>query len=288
METKFIADVGSNHNSDLCRCYQFVKTAKDIGCWGIKFQLFKAEELYHKSAKKELELAKSRELPVGFVSKIREFCDEFNIKYIMTPFSINMVHICKEHIDYFKISSSDFLRWGLINTCLDQGKDFFFISTGGAGDNEIEKMLRLITNNIALYKSPKIVVYHCVPMYPTHIADCNMLRISELCLLNIPIQYIGWSDHTTNPAAVYQATMYNIDFIEFHLDLDGTGNEYIHNHCWLPHNIQDVIHTVRDMELIKGKYFKNQEITKEIEKFRAWRADPIDGLRPMKSERKGE
>ena len=43
---KFIAEVSSNHNGDLKRCLKFIETAKDCGCDGVKFQLFKIDELF--------------------------------------------------------------------------------------------------------------------------------------------------------------------------------------------------------------------------------------------------
>ena len=43
---KFIADVGSNHNRDLDRIYCLTKTAKEVGCWAVKFQLFRPDDLY--------------------------------------------------------------------------------------------------------------------------------------------------------------------------------------------------------------------------------------------------
>jgi N-acetylneuraminate synthase len=42
----FIAEVSSNHHRDLGRCLQFIDTAAEIGCDGVKFQLFKIDELF--------------------------------------------------------------------------------------------------------------------------------------------------------------------------------------------------------------------------------------------------
>lgn len=44
----FIAEVSSNHNRDLSRCFKFIDVAAESGCNSIKFQLFKIEELFHK------------------------------------------------------------------------------------------------------------------------------------------------------------------------------------------------------------------------------------------------
>ena len=44
--TFFIAEVSSNHSSDLERCKDFIDTASDVGCDAVKFQLFKVNQLF--------------------------------------------------------------------------------------------------------------------------------------------------------------------------------------------------------------------------------------------------
>ena len=58
---------------------------------------------------------------------------------------------------------------------------------------------------------------------------------------------IGWSDHTKNQAVIYEAIGQVAEMIEFHLDLDGKGNEYEHGHCWRPDEIWSVIDVVKQM-----------------------------------------
>ena len=41
----FIAEVSSNHNKDTNRMLDFIKTAHEIGCYGIKFQLFQNKRI---------------------------------------------------------------------------------------------------------------------------------------------------------------------------------------------------------------------------------------------------
>ena len=44
--TKFIAEVSSNHSCNIQRCKEFIKTAAEIGCDAVKFQLFKVDKLF--------------------------------------------------------------------------------------------------------------------------------------------------------------------------------------------------------------------------------------------------
>lgn len=54
---KFIAEVSSNHGANLERALAFIDRAADIGCNGVKFQLFKITKLFAPEI-----LAASREL----------------------------------------------------------------------------------------------------------------------------------------------------------------------------------------------------------------------------------
>ena len=46
--TYFIAEICSNHLNDINRCKKLIDKAKEIGCHAVKFQLFKAEQLFAK------------------------------------------------------------------------------------------------------------------------------------------------------------------------------------------------------------------------------------------------
>ena len=51
--TKFIAEISSNHNSSLNRCMKLIDEAKRVGCYAVKFQVFKINRLFHKSILKK-------------------------------------------------------------------------------------------------------------------------------------------------------------------------------------------------------------------------------------------
>ena len=53
---KFIAEISSNHNQSLKRCKKFIDVASNIGCYAIKFQLFKIDELFSKEVLKKKSL----------------------------------------------------------------------------------------------------------------------------------------------------------------------------------------------------------------------------------------
>ena len=69
--------------------------------------------------------------------------------------------------------------------------------------------------------------------------------------------------------------------MEFHLDLDGKGAEYAAGHCWLPEEIAPVIARIRESFDADGTGFKGPQPSELAD--REWRADPADGMRPLRA-----
>jgi N-acetylneuraminate synthase len=96
---------------------------------------------------------------------------------------------------------------------------------------------------------------------------------------------VGWSDHTVSPGVIHRAVhRWGASLIEFHLDLDGLGAEYAAGHCWLPYEMAAVIREVRAAEAADGNGLK-VPMASELPD-REWRADPSDGLRPLRDVRR--
>jgi N-acetylneuraminate synthase len=123
-----------------------------------------------------------------------------------------------------------------------------------------------------------LTLLHCISGYPTPAEQCNLAAIHTLresC--GCPA---GWSDHSVSPAVLYRAIhRWGAVVVEFHLDLEGEGEEFGSGHCWLPQQIQTVIETIRLGEQADGSGEK-QPVAVELPD-RDWRADPSDGLRPL-------
>ena len=62
--------------------------------------------------------------------------------------------------------------------------------------------------------------------------------------------------------------------------MDGKGEEFESGHCWLPKDIKKVIENIKAIKDIDGNGEKLPSSSELSD--RDWRADPIDGLRPLK------
>ena len=107
---KFIAEIGSNHNQGLERTLQLIECAKEIGGTSVKFQLFKADKLYHPSFKSRIKDLKKSELPESFLSGIRRCCDDLDIKLGITVFDLDAVDVAVEYADWLKVGSYELLH----------------------------------------------------------------------------------------------------------------------------------------------------------------------------------
>lgn len=282
MKPAFVSEVSSNHHRDLQRCINFIDRSADIGCQGVKFQLFRIDELFAPEilkAREELCRRRDWELPEAFIPELAAHCRHRGIAFGCTPFYLQAVEILEPHVDFLKIASYELLWDDLLQSCAATGKPVV-ISTGMATMDEI-------THAVACLRQAgckDLTLLHCVSSYPSPAAECNLAAMATLrkrfdCR-------IGWSDHSVCPAVIQRAVhRWQASMIEFHLDLDGNGEEYASGHCWLPGPMQEVIQDIEAALSADGDGHKHP-VPSELPD-REWRADPCDGLRPLKHVRKG-
>lgn len=276
MSVKFVAEVSSNHNRDLDRCIAFIDKAADVGCDAVKFQLFKIDELFSTeilSNSPEHCRRKNWELPIEFLPELSERCRFRGIQFACTPFYIAAVDELSPFVDFYKIASYELLWKDLLFACAQTGKPVV-LSTGMATLDEVCHATEILRNA----SCKDLTLLHCISCYPSPSDKCNLAAIEKM--RQICDCKVGWSDHSVNQGVIFRAVHYwGADMIEFHLDLDGMGEEYGKGHCWLPHQVKPVIDAIKTGFLADGNGIKMPEPCELVD--RDWRADPSDGLRPL-------
>ncbi|WP_354624028.1 N-acetylneuraminate synthase family protein [Psychromonas sp. MME2] len=278
----FIAEVSSNHGQNIDRAKEFIKVSKAIGCDAVKFQLFKVEQLFAPEILQKSAMHRDRkawELPVTFIPELSKYTHELGMQFTCTPFYLEAVTELEPYVDFYKIASYELLWDELIIACAQTGKDLI-LSTGMATLNEIKHAVEIFRKN----SSAKLTLLHAISGYPTPIIEANVKAIHTLKeAFDCPV---GLSDHSVSPAVLLRAIhKWGASAIEFHLDLDGQGEEFSAGHCWLPDNIKQTITLVKDGIKADGDGVKKAAPSEEAD--RLWRADPSDGLRPFKEIRDG-
>ncbi len=285
MTTHFIAEVSSNHHSDLDRCIAFIDSAADIGCQSVKFQLFKIDQLFSaevRAARPELQARSAWELPVAFLPALARHTHARGLQFSCTPFYLDAVAELEPYVDFYKIASYELMWDDLLVRCARTGKPIV-LSTGMASMSEI-------AHAVGVLKSAgckDLTLLHCISGYPTPVDECNLAAIATLRdEFACPV---GWSDHSVDAQVITRAVQHwGAKVIEFHLDLDGSGDEYKTGHCWLPGQIasamrQAAAEVASDWTLADGSGEKKPSPAELPD--REWRADPTDGLRPLKATR---
>ena len=281
--TDFIAEVCSNHNGDLNRALALIDKAVEIGCSGVKFQLFRIDSLFAPEALAHpdyqfIQQRREWELPLEWLPILKARCVEWGIQFGCTPFYIGAVEELLPFVDFYKVASYSLLHDDLLEAIANTGKPII-LSTGMADYEEINWAILMLSC------VKDLTILHCVSSYPTPLSQVNPAR-----LFHLEERFghkVGYSDHSVNPAVVY--VLHNVTsnkLIEFHLDLDGQGREYNIGHCWLPEQIAPVIVTCKELDEVWTRALKEElEFSPSEQQERLWRADPSDGLRPLREER---
>lgn len=273
----FIAEASSNHGRDLARAKAFVDAAADAGCDAVKFQLFKIDRMFAPEILAQSPRHRARkewELPLAHLAPLAEHCSARKIQFSCTPFYLEAVAELAPFVDFYKVASYELLVGDLLKACAATGKKVV-LSTGMATMDEIKQAARILDQAGA----KDVALLHCVSAYPTPTAEANLSAIAAIReATGLPA---GWSDHTRRPAVIERAVHHwGARAVEFHLDLDGKGAEYAAGHCWLPHEIAPVIARIRESLIADGDGFKGPQPSELSD--RDWRADPDDGMRPLK------
>jgi N-acetylneuraminate synthase len=272
----FIAEASSNHGRDLSRALAFVDAAAAAGCDAVKFQLFQidrmfAPEILSRSARHRAR--REWELPLIHLAPLAERCRDRGIRFSCTPFYREAVEELRPYVDFYKIASYELLVTKLLEACAATAKPIV-LSTGMATLDEIKAAVATLRGAGA----GDITLLHCVSAYPAPAREANLAAIASI--RDATGCAVGWSDHTRRPAVIERAVhRWGAGAVEFHLDLDGQGAEYAAGHCWLPGEIAPVIARIRESLVADGQGFKGPQPSELSD--RDWRADPVDGMRPL-------
>lgn len=279
---RFIAEIGSNHNRDPDRLRALVAASAAAGCRAVKIQVFRVEDLFASqalSAHPELADRRRWEFPLDFLSALRVACDQAGLELGATPFGLWAVEALRDHVDFFKVASYELLWHDLLAACASTGKPVI-VSTGMASEAEIASA---VTAAEPALSQGRLRLLHCVSGYPTPPEQANLAAIQTLReRFGCPV---GWSDHTGSDEVVIRAVVrWGASDVELHVDLDGAGFE-AGPHNWTGPRIarlRAALHGARPSESspLDGDGRKEPQPVELPDV--PWRADPLDGLRPLR------
>ena len=233
-----IAEIGANHNGDMDLAKKMITSAIECGCDAVKFQSwnnkslisstgYKQNTFYTDSKKKHFgsleEMVDKYYLRKEQHFELKNYCTSKGIDFCSTPFSKEEVNLLNElNVEFYKIASMDINNYPLLKY-IAQFKKPILLSTGMANLDEIEKAIKILEKE----KNSKIVILHCVSIYPPENKDINLKNIS---MLQNTFGYpVGFSDHSLGFAASLASVALGACVIEKHFttnkDLPGWDHE---------------------------------------------------------------
>lgn len=284
-----VAEAGVNHNGSFELAKRLVESAAESGADAVKFQTFHSEELVSRYAAKaeyqlsttdkdesQLEMLKRLELSVEMHEHLIEYAKKCGIQFLSTPFDSLSASLLTETFDLpiIKISSGDLNNAPLLLQIARTGKPMI-VSTGMATLGEIEEALGCIAFGYTkkdaepsisafrqAYASPEgrqalyqnVTLLHCTTEYPARFEEVN-LRAMESLKQAFGVK-VGLSDHTEGIVVPIAAVAVGARVIEKHFTLDKTLPGPDHKSSLEPHELKEMVASIRKVEDAMGTYVK--------------------------------
>jgi len=226
-----IAELGSNHNGDMDLARKLIDAAHDSGADCVKFQSWTKNTIFSKKKFEENYFISDdyrdrddftlEEIVEAFSiseSQLQEMCDysrKAGIDCISTPFSEQEVDFLVDVMDvpFIKIASMDLNNYPFLEYIAKKNKPMV-MSTGLSEIHEIDRAVQTIEST----GNHKIVILHCIAIYPAPDEKMNLNNIDTLKQL-YPYP-IGFSDHSLGFSIPLASVVKGVCLIEKHFTLD--------------------------------------------------------------------
>jgi len=208
LTARIIAEIGSNWEGDIELAKKHIEAAKNSGVDFVKFQMWRAEDLYEQNHP-EWKMIKKSELTENIAIELKKYAEKIGIKWFCSVFNPDAVDFLETlNIPLYKIASrtaalNDRFALETIQK-IGRTRKTTFVSMGEGGDKgKISK----------LFNPRDLKFTYCISKYPADGKDINWNEI---------LNYDFFSDHTfgiTIPLvyAIMKKSLGNNDiFIEKH------------------------------------------------------------------------
>jgi sialic acid synthase SpsE len=182
MKVKIIAEIGSNWEGKLSIAKKIIQECKNVGAYGVKFQMWRAHDLYSNDHPNWKDIKKS-ELTFKKAKELKKFSDEIGINFICSVFYPEAVDFLESiGVKLYKVASRTCLLKDPYSKetleAITHTKKLVIISMGMGGDiNNIKK----------IFRKNKTVFCFCISEYPLKFSKINWKKA---------IEFDGFSDHT--------------------------------------------------------------------------------------------
>ena len=205
--TYFIADIAANHDADLGRAKELIHLAAEAGADAAKFQHFTAETIVSDHGFKSLEgkhshqakwnksvfdVYKDASVSLSWTEALKETCDEANIAFFTSPYSIDLVDHIDPFVPAYKIGSGDITWIEMIEYIAGMQKPYIMAT----GASTMDDVCRAV--NAALKINPMLCLMQCNTNYTASLENFKYIQLNVLKTYRemYPEMVLGLSDHT--------------------------------------------------------------------------------------------
>jgi N-acetylneuraminate synthase len=253
--TFVIAEAGSNHNGDFDLAKQLIDVAADAGADAVKFQTFRAEDMYVEDSgeveyldddRSIYEIIESMEMPYEWIPELHEYCNERGVLFLSTPFDERSAGELAEYVPAWKVASYTSSHHPFLRHLADTEKPVI-MSTGAHELGEVAESVDVLreagVSDLALLQ--------CVAAYPTPLESINVRVVETLReQFGVPA---GLSDHTLDPTvAPTAAVALGAAIIEKHFTLDKNMEGPDHQFALEPDGLDRMVTAIRNTEKVLG------------------------------------
>jgi len=183
MKTMVIAEIGSNWEGDLTKARKIITKCKKVGADAVKFQMWRANDLYTKHHPLWNFIKKS-EITFEKAKKLKYICDMVGIEFFCSAFYPEAVYFLESlGVKRYKVASRTCLlkdQYALetLKQKAKTGKSIIVSMGMGGNKQNIENIFA---------KNKSLLFCYCISEYPLKINKINWIKA---------LQYDGFSDHT--------------------------------------------------------------------------------------------
>lgn len=250
-----IAEAGSNHNGSLAQALDLIDVAASAGADAVKFQVFRAERLYPKSAGRSgyLKLNKSiydiiaeMEMPLEWLPALSGRCREKGIQFLASVFDEESADQLDPYTHAFKVASYEMTHIPLIRHLARKGKPLI-ISTGTAHLAEVAETVE----EVRAAGSAELALMQCTGAYPAPLESLNVRAIATMkSAFGVPV---GLSDHSRDPlVGPLLAVAVGANLLEKHFTLSNELPGPDHRFAAEPNELCEMVRKVREAEKALG------------------------------------
>ena len=264
-KTYIITEIGSVHDGSLGNAKKMIEMIGLSGADAAKFQthIASAETLRdapmpsYFTGEPRYEYFKRTSFTVEQWCIIKKTCQENNVAFISSPFSVEAVELLeKVNVDKYKIPSGEVTNTILLEEVAKTGREVV-LSSGMSSWKELDDAVDILSRY-----HDKITILQCTSEYP-----CSYEKVGLNILQELKDRYsfpVGLSDHTLTPYASLAAVTLGATVIEKHLTFSRFMYGSDARNSMEPQEFTDLVKGIRAIEIMKQNPVDKNKATESL------------------------